>query len=62
VDWAGSFWRETGREPSGGPVADPEDSGRMTLINETTARFESSTGTVVVLERVDGPVVVQPCD
>ena len=62
VDWAGSFWAETSRAPTGGPIGDPEDSGRMTLINETTARFEASTGTVVVLERVDGPVTIQPCD
>jgi hypothetical protein len=62
LDWAGSFWRETGREPEGGPIGDPEDSGRLTLINATTARFESSTGTVVVLERVAGPLTLQPCD
>lgn len=62
LDWAGSFWRETGREPEGGPIGDPEDSGRLTLINATTARFEASTGTVVVLERVAGPVTLQPCD
>lgn len=62
LDWAGSFWRETGREPAGGPIGDPEDTGRITLINATTARFESSTGTIVVLGRVDGGVTLQPCD
>ena len=62
VDWAGSFWRETAREPDGGAIGDPEDTGRMTLMSATQARFESSTGTVVVLERVDGAVSVQPCD
>ena len=62
LDWAGSFWQEAGREPEGGPIGDPEDTGRITLINPTQARFESSTGTVVVLERLDGPVTLQPCD
>ena len=62
VDWAGSFWRETGRAPEGGPIGDPEDTGRMTLVSATEAAFESSTGTLVTLERVDGPVTLFPCD
>jgi hypothetical protein len=62
LDWAGSFWRETGRSPEGGPIGDPEDSGLITLLTPTTAKFVSSTGTVVALERLPGPVELAPCD
>jgi hypothetical protein len=62
LDWAGSFWRETGRSPEGGPIGDPEDTGLITLLTPTTAKFVSSTGTVVALERLPGPVASVPCD
>jgi hypothetical protein len=62
LDWAGSFWQETGRSPDGGPIGDPEDTGSITLLSPTTAKFVSSTGTVVVLERLPGPVELAPCD
>jgi hypothetical protein len=62
LDWAGSFWRETGRSPEGGPIGDPEDRGLITLLTPTTAKFVSSTGTVVALERLPGPVELAPCD
>ena len=62
LDWAGSFWKETGRSPAGGPIGDPEDTGLITLLTPTTAKFVSSTGTVVALERLPGTVVLAPCD
>jgi hypothetical protein len=62
LDWAGSFWKETGRSPEGGPIGDPEDTGLITLLTPTTAKFVSSTGTVVALERLPGSVVLAPCD
>lgn len=62
LDWAGSFWREVTRSPAGAPIGDPEDAGRITLTGPAQARFESSTGTVVALERVPGPILLQPCD
>src|SRR4051812_16597371 len=62
LDWAGSFWRETKRSPDGGPIGDPEDTGLIRLLTPTTAKFVSSTGTVVALERMPGPVELAPCD
>lgn len=62
LDWAGSFWKETGRSPEGAPIGDPEDTGLITLVTPTTAKFVSSTGTVVALERLPGAVVLAPCD
>src|SRR5919197_1958219 len=39
-----------------------EDTRRLTLLAPDPARFESSTGTVIFLERVAGPVTVPPCE
>jgi hypothetical protein len=39
-----------------------EDTFRLTLLAPDPARFESSTGTVIFLERVAGPVTVPPCE
>ena len=62
LDRAGSFWQETGRSPEGGSIGDPEDTGRITLLTPKSAKFVSSTGTVVALERMPGPVELAPCD
>lgn len=62
LDWAGSFWREVRRVPAGAAIGDPEDTGRITLLSNTEAVFESSTGTRLVLERLPGAAVLFPCD
>lgn len=62
LDWDGSFWREEARSPEGGPIGDFEDTGPITLIDADTARFQSSTGTLVRLQRIDGPVIRSLCD
>jgi hypothetical protein len=63
LDFDGSFWQAV--DPNG----DKEppsffinyDKGYITLVSDDEARYESSTGEVVKLRRIDGPIVIGGC-
>ena len=63
LDFDGSFWRAinpngTGEEPS---FFINHDKGSITLVSEDEARYESSTGEVVELRRIEGPIIIPGC-
>jgi hypothetical protein len=63
LDFDSSFWRAVN------PNGDKEppkffinyDKGYITLVSEQRARYESSTGEVVELRRIDGPIAIGGC-
>ncbi len=65
TDFDSSFW-----QPLDPNVVDPQvpaffinaDRGTIELVARNTAEYVSSTGRPVVLRRLDGPIVTQPCD
>lgn len=67
VDFDGSFWDPVGPSVSdgnGNPPAgfgNPFDAGLMTLISPTSARYQSSAGTIVQFSRHPGPRISAPC-
>jgi len=63
LDFDGSFWRAV--NPNGRKEP-PKffinyDKGYITLVSEESASYESSTGEVVELRRIDGPIVIGGC-
>jgi hypothetical protein len=65
IDFDGSLWDYEGPELTRGPegdLEDPEDEGVITLVAEDEAEFTSEHGTVVTLQRHDGPKVIPGCD
>ena len=63
LDFDGSFWRAI--NPNG--TQEPpsffinSDSGYITLVSSDQAEYEASTGEVVELRRIDGPVILPGC-
>ncbi len=66
MDFDASFWRP--RDPN---LPEPEaawaflinaDRGTMELVATNAAEYVSSTRRPVMLARLDGPIVTQPCD
>lgn len=63
LDFDGSFWRAINpngtREPPSFFIN--ADRGYITLVSHDEARYESSTGQVVELRRIDGPIIIPGC-
>jgi hypothetical protein len=63
LDFDGSFWRAI--NPNGSQEAPAffinYDRGYITLVSSDVAEYESSTGEVVALRRIDGPVIIPVC-
>lgn len=63
LDFDGSFWEAA--NPNG--EKEPPsffinyDKGYITLVSDDEATYEASTGEVVELKRVDGPIIVGGC-
>ena len=63
LDFDGSFWRAINpnapkRAPS---FFINSDRGYITLVSSDTAEYEASTGEVVELRRIEGPVIIPGC-
>lgn len=62
-DLDGSFWEVVARpDPAGDHLGDPYDDGTVSLVDEDTAVYESSTGAEYRLTRLEGPREVWPCE
>lgn len=63
LDFDGSFWRAVNpnrdKEPPSFFIN--QDEGYITLVSENEARYESSTGEMVELRRIEGPIVIGGC-
>jgi hypothetical protein len=63
LDFDGSFWHAINpngtREPPSFFIN--SDRGYITKISSDEAEYEASTGEVVELRRIDGPVIVPGC-
>lgn len=66
VDFDGSFWRAGHPEDYGEgnryPFFYNSDAGTFTFESSDEAVYASSTGEQVPLRRIDGPIVIHPCD
>lgn len=63
LDFDGSFWRAINPEPTKEAPSFfiNSDSGYITLVSSDEAQYEASTGEVVELRRIDGPVIIPGC-
>lgn len=63
LDFDGSFWRAINpNRPKRAPSFFINyDRGYITLVSSDVAEYESSTGEVVELRRIEGPVIIPSC-
>ena len=66
VDFDGSFWSAEHPEDYGEgnryPFFYDSDAGTFTFVSPDEAIYEASTGERIPLRRIDGPIVIHPCD
>jgi hypothetical protein len=60
TDFDGSFWRPADSAPT--RLLINQDLGAIALIGFDAAVYRSSDGREIMLERLPGPVVTQPCE
>jgi hypothetical protein len=63
TDFDGSFWEPVDRERADSfDLLANQDVGAMALVGRERAIYRSSDGIEIRMERIDGPVVTQPCE
>jgi hypothetical protein len=62
IDFDGSFWRAVDEASVPGRFLIDEDAGAIALVDFDRAVYRTSTGVEIGLERIQGPVVTQPCE
>lgn len=63
LDFDGSFWKAVNPNGDNEPPSFfiNYDKGYITLVSEDEAQYEASTGQVVELHRIDGPIAIGGC-
>jgi hypothetical protein len=63
IDFDGSFWRPADRERADSfDLLVNQDVGAMAYVGRDRAIYRSSDGIEIRMERIDGPVITQPCE
>jgi hypothetical protein len=63
TDFDGSFWRPVDPERADSfDLLLNQDIGAMALVGRNRAIYRSSDGIEIRMERIEGPVVTQPCE
>ena len=63
TDFDGSFWRAVDSERADSfDLLGNQDVGAMAVVSRDRAIYRSSDGIEIRMERIEGPVVTQPCE